>query len=88
MLILAWLILPGIPHLVYTVSLRQAAAVCNGPLGVFGQLMGGAKVQNACSDVNAWMTGINVAGAVGVATLVVGLIFLASLVLNRQQASV
>jgi hypothetical protein len=70
-LVLARLIAPGVPGLLFKGSISQVQDICASGLGVLAQA-GNTTLGQGCSRASTAMTVLNVAAAVGVLLLIVG----------------
>jgi hypothetical protein len=62
--IIARIVVPYVPGIVFSVSLAQAQNVCNGALGAFAQAMD-HRVVTACGEANGIMVALNLAALAG-----------------------
>jgi hypothetical protein len=70
-LVLARLIAPGVPGLLFKDSISQVQGICASNLGVLAQTAD-SSVAHGCANASTAMTVLNVAAALGVLLLVVG----------------
>jgi hypothetical protein len=70
-LLLARLIAPGVPGLVFKDSISQVQSICSSGLGALAQVAN-TSVAQGCSNASTAMTVLNVAAVAGVMLLVVG----------------
>lgn len=70
-LVLARLIAPGVPGLVFRDSISQVQSLCASNLGALAQTSD-ASVAHGCANASTAMTVLNVAAAVGVLLLAYG----------------
>ena len=70
-LVLARLIAPGVPGLLFKDSISQVQGICASNLGALAQTAD-SSVAHGCANASTAMTVLNVAAAVGVLLLVVG----------------
>ena len=70
-LVLARLIAPGVPGLVFKDSISQVQSICSSGLGALAQVAN-TSVAQGCSNASTAMTVLNVAAVAGIMLLVVG----------------
>lgn len=70
-LLLARLIAPGVPGLLFKDSISQVQSICSSGLGALAQVAN-TSVAQGCSNASTAMTVLNVAAVAGVMLLVVG----------------
>jgi hypothetical protein len=70
-LVLARLIAPGVPGLLFKDSISQVQSICSSGLGALAQVSD-TSVAHGCANASTAMTVLNVGAAAGVLLLVVG----------------
>lgn len=80
-MILAWIVAPSVPGIIFHGSVRQVSSMCTSGVGALAQAMN-AKAASGCSAVVNWMTFFNVVGFAGLVLAILGTV----LVLRQRGA--